>query len=188
MPCLFCAIASGDEPAEIVFQDELCVAFLDYRPLFPGHVLLIPRRHAVEDASAVAAARGYHGPLLLIHGAQDHGVPVVRLKEMFQAVAANARTFDTIAYSDQGEALRDLREGRIGGLVTIPPDFSRQLLAGASPRIALIEDNTDQFSAASLEGALTQLLASYNQKAPTPRLAGRHVCGAMPVTSSSLRC
>jgi ABC-2 type transport system permease protein len=101
---------------------------------------------------------------------QDHGVPVVRLKEMFQAVAANARTFDTIAYSDQGEALRDLREGRIGGLVTIPPDFSRQLLAGASPRIALIEDNTDQFSAASLEGALTQLLASYNQKSPAPRL------------------
>ena len=101
---------------------------------------------------------------------QDHGVPVVRLREMFQAVAANARTFDTVAYSDEGQALRDLREGRIGGLVTIPPDFSRQLLAGASPRIALIEDNTDQFSAASLEGALTQLLASYNQKAPAPRL------------------
>jgi ABC-2 type transport system permease protein len=101
---------------------------------------------------------------------QDHGVPVVRLKEMFQAVAANARTFDTIAYSDEGQALRDLREGRIGGLVTIPPDFSRQLLAGASPRIALIEDNTDQFSSASLEGALTQLLAAYNQKEPAPRL------------------
>jgi ABC-2 type transport system permease protein len=101
---------------------------------------------------------------------QDHGVPVVRLKEMFQAVAANARTFDTIAYSDEGQALRDLREGRIGGVVSIPPEFSRQLLAGASPRIALIEDNTDQFSSASLEGALTQLLASYNQKAPAPRL------------------
>jgi len=101
---------------------------------------------------------------------QDHGVPVVRLKEMFQAVAANARTFDTVAYSDEGQALRDLREGRIGGLVTIPPDFSRQLLAGASPRIALIEDNTDQFSASSLEGALTQLLAAYNQKSPSPRL------------------
>ena len=101
---------------------------------------------------------------------QDHGVPVVRLKEMFQAVAANARTFDTIAYSDEGQALRDLREGRIGGVVTIPPDFSRQLFAGASPRIALIEDNTDQFSAVSLEGALNQLLASYNQKAPAPRL------------------
>jgi energy-coupling factor transporter ATP-binding protein EcfA2 len=42
---------------------------------------------------------------------QDHGVPVVRLKEMFQAVAANARTFDTIAYSDEGQALRDLRDG-----------------------------------------------------------------------------
>jgi ABC-2 type transport system permease protein len=35
---------------------------------------------------------------------QDHGVPAVKLKEMFQAVAANAHTFDTIAYSDEGAA------------------------------------------------------------------------------------
>src|SRR5580704_12750021 len=52
---------------------------------------------------------------------QDHGVPAVKLKEMFQAIAANARTFDTIAYSDEGTALRDLRNGKINGLLTIPP-------------------------------------------------------------------
>ena len=100
---------------------------------------------------------------------QDHRVPALRLKEMFQAVAANARTFDTVAYNDTGEAMSDLRNGRIGGIVNIPPEFSRQLLAGANPRIALIEDNTDQFSAASLEGALTQLVGAYNQKSPAPR-------------------
>src|SRR5271169_2763432 len=54
---------------------------------------------------------------------QDHGVPAVKLKEMFQAVAANARTFDTIAYSDQAVALQDLREGRINGVLNIPPNF-----------------------------------------------------------------
>jgi histidine triad (HIT) family protein len=43
--CVFCRIASGDEPAEVVFSDELTVAFLDLRPVFHGHTLLIPREH-----------------------------------------------------------------------------------------------------------------------------------------------
>jgi histidine triad (HIT) family protein len=45
--CRFCAIAAGETPAHVVFSDELFVAFLDHRPLFPGHVLLIPREHVV---------------------------------------------------------------------------------------------------------------------------------------------
>jgi histidine triad (HIT) family protein len=44
-PCPFCAIAEGGEPASVVFEDERFVAFLDNRPLFPGHSLLIPRAH-----------------------------------------------------------------------------------------------------------------------------------------------
>jgi histidine triad (HIT) family protein len=43
--CLFCRIAAGSAPAELVFEDEQSLAFLDRRPLFPGHCLLIPRRH-----------------------------------------------------------------------------------------------------------------------------------------------
>jgi ABC-2 type transport system permease protein len=101
---------------------------------------------------------------------QDHGLPAIKLKEMFQAVAVNARTFDTVAYSDQGAALHDLRIGKINGVLTIPPEFSRKVLAGANPRIALAEDNTDQFVSAALEGTLTALLAPYNQKAAPPRL------------------
>ena len=99
---------------------------------------------------------------------QDHGVPSVKLKEMFQAVAARAQTFDTIAYSDQSAALRDLRDGTISGVLTIPPEFSRNVLAGANPRIALAEDNTDQFASAALEGSLTSLVGAYNQKEPIP--------------------
>jgi len=45
MNCLFCGIISGEKNATLVFQDELCVAFLDHRPLFPGHCLLVPRNH-----------------------------------------------------------------------------------------------------------------------------------------------
>ena len=43
--CAFCQIVSGSLTADIVLRDEACLAFLDKRPLFPGHVLLIPRRH-----------------------------------------------------------------------------------------------------------------------------------------------
>jgi histidine triad (HIT) family protein len=43
--CAFCAIASGEADAHVVFEDSDTLAFLDNRPLFPGHSLLIPRKH-----------------------------------------------------------------------------------------------------------------------------------------------
>ena len=43
--CKFCRIISGELPAPIVLDDESCVAFLDHRPLFAGHCLLVPRAH-----------------------------------------------------------------------------------------------------------------------------------------------
>ena len=43
--CPFCDIASGSATAAVVFEDELSLAFLDQRPLFPGHTLLVPREH-----------------------------------------------------------------------------------------------------------------------------------------------
>jgi histidine triad (HIT) family protein len=43
--CLFCRIVSGELDAQVVFEDESSLAFLDYRPLFPGHSLLVPREH-----------------------------------------------------------------------------------------------------------------------------------------------
>jgi histidine triad (HIT) family protein len=43
--CPFCAIVAGEQPAACVLEDDLCVGFLDARPLFHGHVLLVPRAH-----------------------------------------------------------------------------------------------------------------------------------------------
>jgi histidine triad (HIT) family protein len=43
--CAFCAIVAGEAEAEIVLDDETALAFLDFRPLFPGHALLVPRAH-----------------------------------------------------------------------------------------------------------------------------------------------
>ncbi len=45
MPCIFCEIIAGKLPAHVVFEDETSVGFLDTRPLFRGHVLLVPRQH-----------------------------------------------------------------------------------------------------------------------------------------------
>ena len=43
--CLFCSIVAGDTAAHVVTSDEATLAFLDVRPVFPGHVLLVPRAH-----------------------------------------------------------------------------------------------------------------------------------------------
>jgi len=45
--CVFCDIRDGRLPAFTVLEDERCLAFLDRRPVFPGHVLLIPKAHHV---------------------------------------------------------------------------------------------------------------------------------------------
>ena len=43
--CAFCKIIRQEEPSYIVFEDEVSLAFLDRRPLFPGHTLLVPKAH-----------------------------------------------------------------------------------------------------------------------------------------------
>jgi len=101
---------------------------------------------------------------------QDRGVPTVKLREMFMAVAANARTFETIEYTDPGQAVTDLRNGRINAVLNIPPEFSRRTLAQAAPQVALVEDNTDNFAASALQGVFIELVNTYNQKGGEPRV------------------
>ena len=52
--CRFCSIVAGDTAAEIVFEDEISLAFLDVRPVFHGHTLLVPRAHHVTLADLPA--------------------------------------------------------------------------------------------------------------------------------------
>jgi histidine triad (HIT) family protein len=63
MVCVFCDIAAGKLPAEIVWRGEDAVAFLDDRPLFPGHVLLIPAGHVATLADLPAS---HVGPLFQV--------------------------------------------------------------------------------------------------------------------------
>ena len=101
---------------------------------------------------------------------QDHQISTVKLREMFGAIAANARTFETTDYDDPREAVRDLRNGRINAIVNIPPNFSRSVLERAAPQVAVIEDNTDSFVASALEGTIKQLVAAYNGVEVEPRV------------------
>ena len=55
--CVFCAIVAGDLEAHVVLENEDVVAFLDQRPVFKGHVLLVPREHVVTLPDLPAALR-----------------------------------------------------------------------------------------------------------------------------------
>ena len=92
-PCRFCRIIRGETPAYIVFADEQSVAFLDRRPIFPGHTLLVPRDHhatltelpaelvpslfaaAQLLARAVEEAMGAQGSFVAINNRVSQSVP-----------------------------------------------------------------------------------------------------------------
>ncbi len=113
---------------------------------------------------------------------QDGHVSAVQMAALGNAVAANAQTFTFVPYADPGAALTALRRGQLNGVLTIPPDFSRRLLAGESPHVALIEDNTDNFVAAALASAFSGLVHAYNQPEPsTRRLSNQAVLDVVEV-------
>ncbi|HEY1456386.1 MAG TPA: HIT family protein [Candidatus Dormibacteraeota bacterium] len=60
--CVFCEILSGDSPASFTYQDDSVVAFMDLQPITHGHMLVVPRAHAVlmaelEDSAAMRTFR-----------------------------------------------------------------------------------------------------------------------------------
>lgn len=46
MRCIYCSIAAGELPASVVYEDETTMAFLEIQPVNPGHMVVIPKRHA----------------------------------------------------------------------------------------------------------------------------------------------
>jgi ABC-2 type transport system permease protein len=97
---------------------------------------------------------------------QDHGVPAVKIRELASAVSSGNRVFDIIDYADPGVALTDLRNGRVNGVLTIPPDYSRRVLARNDPKVALIADNTDNFVTGTLGATMSQLVANAGRSTP----------------------
>ncbi|MRJ78262.1 HIT domain-containing protein [Aeromicrobium sp. SMF47] len=91
--CLFCSIIAGTTPAAVVLETEDVVGFLDVRPLFKGHVLLVPREHVVtlpelpehllvplfasaqRVASALTSGLGAQGTFVAMNNVVSQSVP-----------------------------------------------------------------------------------------------------------------
>jgi ABC-2 type transport system permease protein len=101
---------------------------------------------------------------------QDGGTQAVRIREAFDSVRANMRTFEPVYYNDPKTAMEDVRNGKIQGAVIIPPQYSRRVYEQDQPRIALIVDNSDNFMSSTLEDELTSITNALNQPTVTPRI------------------
>ena len=104
-----------------------------------------------------------------IHGARvgvvdhDHGPQAVKVREAFDAVAANIGTFGVVPYDDEVHAREDVRTGKLDAAVIIPAQYSRRVYAQDAPQIGLVVDNSDQFMSSSIEGEMKSLVDALNQ-------------------------
>jgi histidine triad (HIT) family protein len=96
-PCPFCAIIRGEAPADVITETENTLAFLDHRPLFRGHTLLVPKEHLtlLSDLPAEQAAEflttaqrleravedglGAAGSMVLVNNVVSQSVPHLHL-------------------------------------------------------------------------------------------------------------
>jgi len=74
--CIFCKIAAGEIPGEILYQDEEVIAFRDIEPLAPIHLLIIPRRHipSLTHLSDTDAPLIGHMVIIANQLARDEGI------------------------------------------------------------------------------------------------------------------
>ena len=76
MNCVFCKIAAGEIPGEILYQDEEVIAFRDIEPLAPVHLLIIPKRHipSLTHLSDTDAPLIGHMVIIANQLARDEGI------------------------------------------------------------------------------------------------------------------
>ncbi len=101
----------------------------------------------------------------------DHGPQAVKVRETFDAVAANIKTFSTIEYTSEVQAREDVRTGKIDAAVIIPAQYSRRVYAEDAPKLGFVVDNSDLFTSASLEAEMASLVDAMNAPQIQDRLA-----------------
>jgi histidine triad (HIT) family protein len=122
--CLFCAIVSGATPAQVVAEDDDTMAFLDVRPLFHGHTLVVPRRHvetlpelpaellgpvfsqAQRVAAAMGPAFGAAGSFVAMNNVVSQSVPHLHVHVVPRNRKDGLRGFfwPRVRYADDAEA------------------------------------------------------------------------------------
>jgi ABC-type multidrug transport system permease subunit len=101
---------------------------------------------------------------------EDGGPQAVRIREAFDSVRVNIRTFVPIDYDDEKKAVQDVRNGKLQGAVIIPPQYSQHVYEENHPRIGLVVDNSDNFMSSAVESELTDLTNALNQPTVSPRI------------------
>ena len=122
--CVFCQIIAGEVPAHLVLDEDRTLAFLDVRPLFPGHTLLVPKQHyetfsdlppdLIEPffatgqrlARAVETAAEGDGSLMVINNKVSQSVPHLHLHVVPRKFRDGLRGFlwPRKPYPDEGAA------------------------------------------------------------------------------------
>jgi histidine triad (HIT) family protein len=105
MPTLFEKICQGEIPADIVYQDDLCVCFRDIAPQAPVHLLLVPRKAIVRIAEASAEDQNLLG----------HMMTCIKTITEQQGLAANGFRLVINNGPDGGEAVPHLHIHILGG-------------------------------------------------------------------------
>jgi ABC-2 type transport system permease protein len=101
---------------------------------------------------------------------QDNGAESRQVRQRLEAIATGPQTFRTIQYNSVPEALSDLRTGFVRAVIYIPEDYSRRVQQRNRPRIAFIEDNTDNFTVSELSARMQQLVRDLNGPQMPPLL------------------
>jgi histidine triad (HIT) family protein len=122
--CVFCAIVAGEVPAQVVLADDDFMAFLDTRPVFKGHTLLVPREHVVtlpdlpgrlrdgfleraqRLATAMVDALGAQGSFVAINNTVSQSVPHLHCHVVPRTKGDGLRGFfwPRTKYADDAEA------------------------------------------------------------------------------------
>lgn len=129
--CVFCAIAAGELPGHRVLADPVAVAFLDARPLFPGHVLVVPRRHVETLTDLPEADVGpFFARVRRVAGAVERGMAAAG-----SFVAANNRVSQSVPHFHVHVVPRNRKDGLRGFFWPRTRYASDEAAASAAARI-----------------------------------------------------
>ena len=124
MPCTFCSVVAGELPTDIVLDEPELLGFLDRRPVFKGHVLLVPREHvdtllelpprlhaplleaAQRLARAVVAGLGAQGSFVAMNNVVSQSVPHLHVHVVPRTKGDGLRGFfwPRTTYADETES------------------------------------------------------------------------------------
>ena len=111
---------------------------------------------------------------------QDGGSESRVIRQRLEAIASGPQTFRTLDYDSLPDAVSDLRTGFVRAVIYIPPDYSRRVQQRNRPRIAFIEDNTDNFMSSELHMRMQQLIADVNGPPMPPLFSGAGARSLLP--------